>query len=132
MIFLFFFEHKKRSRHEPQCKQNQAKGNNERNQEVLVSLYSRQAQALGEAKYHYAHYYQTQPNRQGSLKCSLQVTRLGSDPLGCMVIVGYFLHRVSASFPLLLTIHGSEHLYVVEEDIGKDEDVHRCADKCGK
>ena len=58
MIFLFFFERKKRSRHEPQCEQDQDKGNDERNQKVRVALYSRQAQTLGEAKYHYAYYYQ--------------------------------------------------------------------------
>src|SRR5205085_74882 len=42
--FLFFFEQKKRSKHQPQSKQNQAKGNNQRNQKVLISLNSSPAQ----------------------------------------------------------------------------------------
>src|SRR5947209_332994 len=49
-----------------------------------------------------------------------------------MVIAGYFLHHVSASFPLLLTIRGPALLYIVKEDVGKDQDVRGCADKRGK
>src|SRR5260370_24742399 len=72
-ILPLFFQSKKRSRQEPQRKQDQSKRNEERVQYVLVSVHSSYSEALRKPKYRYNHHFQDQPDSPGGLEGALEI-----------------------------------------------------------
>src|SRR6266705_3466420 len=128
-ILPLFFQSKKRSRQEPQGKQDQSKRNDERDQQVLGSLHSRYSKALRKPKYRYNHHCQAQPDGQGGLNGSLKIGHAGIHASSFMIIFDFSRHSACSSFLLLLPIRSSEFFCIINEAIGQDEDVHRCCDK---
>src|SRR5437868_7837083 len=128
-ILPLFFQSKKRSRQEPQSKQDQYKRNEERDQYVLGSVHSSYSEALRKPKYRYNHYCQAQPDGQCGLNGSLKIGHAGIYVSSFMIVFDFSRHSACSSFLLLFPIRSSEFFCIIKEAIGQDEDVHRRCDK---